>query len=35
MSSIQLNDYLSWASDMNSDNTLDIIDIIYLINNIL
>ena len=35
MNSVILNDYLSWAADMNSDNILDILDVIDLINNIL
>ena len=35
MESIELSDYLNWASDMNNDNMLDILDIIELINTIL
>jgi len=35
MESMELNNYLNWASDMNGDNILDILDIVDLINNIL
>ena len=35
MNSTELDNYSTWASDMNSDDILDILDIIELINNIL
>ena len=35
MNPVELNSYLSWATDMNNDNILDVLDIIDLINNIL
>ena len=35
MESIELSNYLTWASDINNDNMLDILDIIGLINTIL
>ncbi len=35
INSVELNSYLSWASNINNDSVLDIFDIIILINDIL